>query len=109
MKPLFLGAGTLLFLVIISGCTQSPFGNSLVGVWETKVLGFTQTISFETNNTGVLVTTLHQEAFEYQLLNNTTLRYRIVGQNDWTEKSYEMVNTNTLKLERLTWTRKGSV
>ena len=109
MKQLFFGIGILLFLVAVSGCAQSPFGNSLVGVWETKVLGFTQTLSFESNNTGVLVTTLNQEAFEYQILNNTTLRYRIVGQDEWTEKTYELVNADVLKIEGLTWTRKGSV
>lgn len=109
MKQLFFGIGILLLLVAISGCAQSPFGNSLVGVWETKVLGFTQTLSFESNGTGVLVSTLGQVAFEYQLLDNTTLRYREVGDNDWDEKSYQLVNNNTLNIEGLTWTRKGSV
>ncbi|MEK6970775.1 MAG: hypothetical protein AABW68_03720, partial [archaeon] len=71
--PLFL-VGLLLISIGISGCLQSSFGHPIVGTWETKVIGFTQTIQFESNNTGVLVTTLGQQAFDYQLMDGQTLR-----------------------------------
>mgnify|MGYP001609997826 CR=1 FL=1 len=105
---LLLLAGVLLFTGL-SGCTQSILGSPLVGTWETKVLGFTQTLQFESNNTGVLVTTLGQKAFEYQVLDDHTVRYREVGEEDWDEKTYQLVNANTLILDEFTWVRKGSV
>ena len=96
-----------LFFIGASGCLTafSPLNET----WETKVLGFTQTLNFESNGTGVLVTTLGNQSNAYEIIDEDTLRYRLTGDAAWETREYVLVNNNTLEFMGLTWVRKGSV
>lgn len=108
MKHHLILLGIILIIAGLSGCIQSSFGHPIVGTWETKVIGFTQTLQFESNNTGVLVTTLGQQAFDYKLIDDHTLQTKAIDSSDWEERTYTIVNNNTLILDGMTWVRKGS-
>lgn len=97
-----------MILTGLSGCA-STLGSPILGSWETKVLGFTQSVRFESNGTGVLVTTLGQQAFEFQVKDSDTILVKYANSDNWDEKTYTMVNNNTMQLEGLTWVRQGSV
>lgn len=100
----------VLLLTAIAGCVDpSNIVSPLYGNWETKILGFTQTIRFENNGTGVFVTTLGQQAFQFQIVDSDTLLIKTENDNDWEEKSYNIVNNNTLQYDGQTWVRQGSV
>lgn len=101
----------VLTIALLSGCTTNVnnYTSPLIGVWETKVIGFTQTLRFENNGTGVLVTTLGQLAFAFQIVDGDTLLVKTENSNDWDEKEYNLVSNNTLQYGGLTWVRQGTV
>ncbi len=101
----------VLLLTALAGCTTNVnnYTSPLIGVWETKVIGFTQTLRFENNGTGVLVTTLGQQAFMFQIVDGDTLLIKTENSNDWDEKEYNLVSNNTLQYGGLTWVRQGTV
>ncbi len=110
MKTISLSLLAVLSVMVLSGCINtSTIGSPILGSWETKVLGFDQSIRFESNGTGVLVTTLGQSAFQFQIMDSDTLLIRFSSNDEWQEKSYNIVNNNTLQYDGLTWTRQGSV
>ena len=101
---------SVLILALFSGCVNtSTIGSPILGSWETKVVGLTQSVRFESNGTGVMITTLGQEAFKFQITSPTQILVRKQSTDQWDERSYNMVNNNTLQYAGLTWVRQGSV
>lgn len=99
----------LLFATLLGCVNSSTIGSPILGSWETKIVGFIQSVRFESNGTGVLVTTLGQKAFAFQIVDADTIMIRYEGNSDWEDKTYNVVNNNTLQLDGLTWVRQGSV
>ena len=100
----------VLSFTALAGCTTvDNYTSPLIGVWETKVIGFTQTLRFENNGTGVLVTTLGQQAFMFQIVDSDTLLVKTENSNDWDEKENNLVSNNTLQYGGLTWVKQGTV
>lgn len=93
-------------IVALAGCTtNSPLVDPLLGKWHTEVLTFDNTVEFASNGTGTIVNTLGTTAFEWKKIDSTHMNFRKIGDSDWDTKTYQLVNSNTLQFDGLTYTR----